>query len=235
LRLRYSGILIIFLVIVALAVSGCSGGSSTTNPTPTVGPGSPGGDGTPTPAAGQTTGGTPDIKSLFDMDKLKSYEWKITSVTEGKSNVTYFRFEKNTGVTYNGVAANEDKMTVTMDDSTVMKFDVFYSPTDNRQLGGSVQMGDFQMPITADSQYSSMFDAYDVSDTYSTSDWLLTSKGPDTLLINGKTYICNKYWVGDAGGQGTVWVSNGVPMPVKIESKTSDGSSWTYELWDWDA
>jgi hypothetical protein len=57
-----------------------------------------------------------------------------------------------------------------------------------------------------------MFDAYNVADTYSTSDWALT-KRPDTLFINGKTYSCDKYWVGDVGG-GTVWISNGVPMPV---------------------
>jgi hypothetical protein len=64
--------LIILIVIAALAVSGCSGGSTTSSPTPAVGPGSPGGDATPTPTA---TPGTGTAAIVGDLYSKTGYSW----------------------------------------------------------------------------------------------------------------------------------------------------------------
>lgn len=220
-KINYLGISVILMMAVVLAMSGCSGGNTGGQATPTA---------TPAP-----TGGAPGAASMFDMDKLKFYEWKVTSLEGGQTKVTYFRFERGPG-TYNGVPANEEKMTITAEGSDVMMFDIFYNPTDHTQLGGKMKLGEMEidMPADGNNQYSGMFDSYNVADSYQTNDWPMLNKGSETLTINGKTYVCSKYWAGTAGEYGTLWVANSVPMPVKIESKSA-GNTWTYELWDWGA
>ncbi len=58
----------------------------------------------------------------------------------------------------------------------------------------------------------------------------MKSPGTDAVTVGGRTYQCIKYSVGEAGEHGTVWVSGEVPVPVKIEQKSADGDSSTWEL-----
>jgi hypothetical protein len=213
-----------------LAVSGCFGGSSTTNPTATPVPGS-----SATPAPTQSPGDTPG--SLFDLGGLNMYEYKLTTVSGGQSSSATYKIEYDDS-TYEGAPAKMTKMTYIMPGTGEMVVSMYYSMTDDHLLGGTYSMNaggqTMEFPIEADE-----------GDTYSENDWASstadsfddmsgwTNVGSETLTANGQSYNCVKYsWTAGALGY-TVWTNSQAPMPMKYHWVDGQGNSWTMELLNW--
>ncbi len=173
--------------------------------------------------------------SLFDMGRLQWFEYRMTTMTEeGKPALSNIRFDYTTSVV-GGNVVKDDRITMKMTEpNMVMTMDSYYDPATDKQIGGHMKMVSDDITISdqdiaaADDQYRSS----DIAGTFATSDWPLASKGTEAVNIDGKAYTCTKYSVGNAGEFGTAWVSQGVPVPVKIESKSETGTS-TWELVGW--
>jgi hypothetical protein len=230
LKLRYSGILIVFLVIVALAVSGCSGGSGTATPTP-VPDGSE--SGTPTPAPG--TGGL-STGQLFNTNDLHMYEYKLTTDVGGQSSSTTYKIEYSDD-TYQGTPAKLTKMTYDTPGVGQMVVNMYYDKGDDHLLGGSYTTNvggqNIELPIGADE-----------GSTYAENDWVSTTKesigdtslassGTETLTANGQAYTCTKYTWSVGPVSYNVCYTPQAPMPLRYQWTDGQGNSWTRELISW--
>jgi hypothetical protein len=222
--LKYAYLGAIFVLIIVAAVCGCTSG-----PAATPGPsGSP--TGNPTAAPGMAKSG-----SLFDMGRLQWFEYRMTTMAEGGTPTrSDIRFDYTTSV-LGGNVVKDDRITMKMSDpDMLLTMDSYYDPATDRQIGGHVKMvsGDTtisdQDVAAANDQYRSS----DIAETFAANDWPLAGQGTEAVNIEGKAYTCTKYSVGDAGEFGTAWVSQDVPVPVKIESKSETGTS-TWELIGW--
>ena len=211
-------------MIVALAVSGCSGGSSTTNPTPTASPGS----GTATPGASESL----TASSIFDTSKLNYYEWRIEAKSDGKTDITNFRIEKGSEM-FNDANTNYKKMSITESGKAPDTITVYYDAAGKAigaKTGDQVYTADMAPAMTG------VFNAFDIGQIWGAANYPLSNSLPETLNINGKNYVCKKWSVGNFVGSAAVWtatVSN-VQMAVQIQSGDNLGNSWTYQLWDGD-
>lgn len=227
LHLKYAYLGVIFVLIVVAAVCGCASGPAAT-PVPN---GTPAGNPTAAPTAAPAMAKS---GSLFDMGRLQWFEYRMTTMTAGKPAVTDIRFDYTTSVV-GGSVVKDDRMTMKMaEPSMVMTMDSYYDPATDKQIGGHMKMVSSDITVSdqdiaaADDQYRSS----DIAGTFAASDWPLAGQGTESVSIDGKAYSCTKYSVGNAGVYGTAWVSQGVPVPVKIESKSETGTS-TWELIGW--
>jgi hypothetical protein len=216
---------LVFLVLIALAVSGCSGGSGTA--TPTAPPA--GATATPAPSAApeSLTSG-----SIFDTSKLNFYEWRIEATESGKApDVTYFRIEKGSEL-YNGANTNFKKWTITEQGKDSSTLTVYYDTAGNAI--GAKSNGE-AVPAEAVPSMSMVFNALDIGQIWGAANYPLSNSLPETLNINGKTYVCKKWSVGNFAGNAAVWTSTvkDVQMAVQTQYGDNRGDSWTYQLWDW--
>jgi hypothetical protein len=226
---RYVGILLVFVIMAAVFVAGCTSSSS---PGATATPAATGTTtGTATPAATTTSSsGTPSsLGSAFDMGKVHMFEYKTTTPAGTGTE----KFE--TGVTYNGQTA--DKMTttstMTQDSNTIDSLIEIYTAND-KTLGGHMQSkmnGNVisDTPIQASEASSGTSDP---SGKYGSS--TLTSATIDPVTVPAGVYAtATKYTITDATGAiGSVWIASGVPVPVKYVVGTGD-STVTMELDSW--
>ena len=224
-RLKYTywGIVVVLIIIAAL-VCGCTSGPGV-SPGPAV---KPGGNATATPGMARSG-------SLFDTGRLGWFEYRLSTLSEdGKVGVTDLRFDYTTA-TVNGISVKDDRITMKVSDpDMIVTMDAYYDLATEKQIGGHMKMTSEDItPTNEDIQ--AMDDQYrssDIAGTFATSDWPLAEAGTETVTVDGKPYACTKYSVGTAGEYGTAWVSPGIPVPVKIESKDS-GSTSTWELIGW--
>lgn len=225
------------LVTAALAVAGCSGNSP--EPAATASPGpmaSPGPGATVSPGATAEPSAGPDnpatqAAELFDFSKIKWFEYTVRSASEaGTSNL---RFETST-TTFNGAPAKAEKITVRAPNDTVIAVESYYNLASGTEMGGHVKFVVGGQPFIdsdtspGDDQYKSNSIAW----TFQQSDWPLRSLGTEKIAVNGKTYTCTRYMVGDAGEDGTAWMAPGIPLPVRINSVSEKGAA-TWELTGW--
>jgi hypothetical protein len=195
--------------------------------------GTPAGNATASPTTGL---GMPKSGSLFDLGKLQWYEYRITTMDEGnKPSVMDLRFDFTTSM-LNGVVVKDDRVTMKIDDPRMTTiFDTYYDPATDKQVGSHMKMVSDDITISdqdvavADDQYRSS----DIAGTFAASNWPLTGRGTEAITVNGKACTCTRYSVGNNGEYGTVWMSQGVPVPVKIESKSSAEGASTWELLGW--
>jgi hypothetical protein len=226
--LKYAYLGVIFVLIVVAAVSGCASGPAAT---PVPG-GTPAGNPTAAPTA---VPGMARSGSLFDMGRLQWFEYRVTTMTgEGKPSVSDIRFDYTTAVV-GGHVVKDDRMTMKMaEPDMVMTMDSYYDPVTDKQIGGHMKMVSNDITVS-DQDVAAANDQYrssDIAGTFAASDWPLAGLGTEAVNIDGKAYSCTKYSVGNAGEYGTAWMSQGVPVPVKIESKSESGTS-TWELIGW--
>jgi hypothetical protein len=223
LKYTYWGIFVV-LIIVAAMMCGCTSGPATGGPTGNV-------TASPTVTPGMSRSG-----SLFDIDRLQWFEYRLTTPGEGgKTTTSDLRFDYTTA-TVNGVEVRDDRITMKMSDpDIVLTMDSYYDMATDKQIGGHMKMVSDDVTLTdqdvaaADDQYQSS----DVAGTFSTSDWPVTGLGTETITVGDKAYTCTKYSVGNAGEYGTAWVAQGVPVPVRIESKSAAEGTSTWELLGW--
>jgi hypothetical protein len=228
LKYSYLGVIVV-LIVVAAMVSGCTSGPAA-SPTPTV---KPAGNATAGPTI---VPGTPRSGSLFDTGNLQWFEYKLTTQGEGgNASVTDLRFDYTTALV-NGATMKDDRITMKVTDpDMILTMDSYYDQATDKQVGGHMKMVSDDITLT-DEDVAAVDDQYrssDIAGTFATSDWPLASQGTESVIVDGKTYPCTKYSVGNDGEYGTAWVSQGVPVPVKIESRSADAPTSTWELVGW--
>lgn len=231
-KISYTGILVIILVIAMLTISGCIGGGGGGAATATPKPGTSGSV-TPAPTQPGSSSG-----SVFNMDNLKMYEYKLTTNSGGETTSSTYKIEY-TDSTYEGAPAKQTKMTYSMPGSGgQMVVNMYYSMSDDHLLGGMYTMNaggqTIEIPIEADE-----------GDTYSGNDWASstaddfddmsgwTSAGSETLTANGHSYNCAKHTWAYGSISYSIWTNDQAPMPMKYHWVDNQGNSWTMELLNW--
>jgi len=246
LKLGFNGILLIFLVTVLLAVSGCSGNITGGTVTPTPQPG--GGNTVGTPADVASPSPSPagssqpsSVGQLYNIKDLHAYTYRMTSVVKGQTQTGNIEISF-TDTTYNGVAAQRIYMNfeapATGETGAGQMLVAIYTPnSDNSTLGGHMKLvanGQtiFDMDIPADqaSDYSKkdLVSSGSILDTTP-----LTKVGTETVTIDDRTYSCTKYTYVDDGLPYTVWYAAQAPMPVKMQWTDDQGNFYTMELISW--
>ncbi len=209
-KIRYHGILLIFLLIVAIALSGCSGSNTSGTPTPTAQPGGPT-VGTPTPAATQGPTATPGAGTAMTVNDLygTAFKWIETRTTyAGTPMIATMKVELL------GQEMHEGKM---MDHTRI-----------TTNLGTQDSWSDPNAPHDTNTT------------VFKESDAVLTRVGPETITVNGRTYACTKYTatIADVTSDNkpvlyTYWSTPDAPAPVQ-STTTSDGVTLaTTQLTGW--
>ena len=245
-KLGLNCILLIFLVTIALAMSGCSGSDTSGTVTPTPVPGTAG---TPTAAPTAASTSTPapvasepsSVGQLYNINDLHTYTYRMTSVANGQTQTGTFTISF-TDTTYNGVDArriylNFDAPATGETGAGEFLVDVYTRKSDNSTLGGHMKwvangktIIDNEIPADQASGYTKN----DLASSGSASDHTpLTKVGTETVTIDSKTYSCTKYTYVDDGTTNTVWYTPQAPMPVKIQGTDSQGNPNTIELISW--
>ncbi len=233
---KYYMVLLALVVVAALSVSGCCCCSGI----PGIGGGDIGNLGVPTSLPGNNNGGgtssgdgkTLSTGSLFDNSNLNYYEWRWTSTSNGETNTFNYRVERGTG-TFQGATAKFKKVTFTDNGENPNTMTVYYD-SDNKVIG--VMSDDEEIALDqGGEQMAGLYDAFDIGAIWANYDYPLENSIPETLTINGKTYVCQKYVVGSLYGGTSVWSStvNGKPMAVQMKYSDMQGNSLLYQLWDW--
>lgn len=223
-KYRYPVMIAIFVILIAMAVVGCT----TTSPS---GPAA-----TATPSGGLTT-----LGSAIDFNKLHWYEYQMTSTTPGaETSNMKMRFDYN--VDYKG--QNADKFSMNIEtkqgDTTTTMVTESYTDKSGNSLGGhmkTMQGGQviYEMDIPASSGSTGSSGTSTGTNPLSTNTGAsLTGLGADTVTVPAGTFACTKYSWGGSGSTGTVWVAPNVPIPVKMESKSGD-TTISMELTGWGA
>jgi hypothetical protein len=211
LKIKYSVILLISLVTIALAVSGCSGGNTGATATPTPQPGSTTVTPAPTatgatPAPTQSSSGAGTLGSLYKTGQFKWYEYTTNIQSEGTT------MQQTAKTEFLGPEMHEGKMQNHMRVTTSMS------------IPGVPAMPPTVMDFYSDPNAATS----NASKDYTTATNPLVKVGPDTVNINGKTYSCTKYTVtlssDDGQSTGEYWSSPDVPMPVQYATITKDGT-----------
>jgi hypothetical protein len=216
------------MLISVAAACGCASGPAAT---PLPG-GPPAGSPTTAPAAGI---GTVKSGALFDTGGLQWFEYRLTAPGEnGKPAVSDLRFDYTTSV-INGFVVKDDRITMKVTDPDMsLTVDNYYDPATDRQIGSQTGMVSNDITLSkedvaaAESRYWSS----DIAGIFETGDWPLVARGTEAVAVDGKTYTCTRFLLGDAGEYGTAWAAQGVPVPARIELKSADGTS-TWELLGW--
>ena len=176
--------------------------------------------------------GHPEISSsLFDTGKQQWFEYRLTTTGGDKPAVSDVRFDYST-TAINGISVRDDRLTMKLaaPDMTVI-MDKYYDPASNVQVGSHVKTVSAGASLSdMGLQASDLYGSNNIADAYTKGNWPMKSLGTEAVAVDGKTYQCTKYSVGEAGEHGSIWVSGEVPVPVKIEPKSADGDTSTWEL-----
>ena len=242
----FNGILLIFLVTVLLAVSGCSGSNTGGTVTPTPQPG--GGYVVGTPTAALTPSLSPvgssepsSVGQLYDIRDLHAYTYRLTSEVKGKTQSGIFDISF-TDTIYNGVAArriymNFDAPATEEMGAGQMLVDIYMRRSDNSTLGGHMKLvanGQTFFDLDISAGEASEYSKNDLASSSRISDPApLTKVGTETVTIDSKTYSCTKYTYVDDGTPYTVWYTPQAPMPVEMKWTDDEGHSYKMELISW--
>lgn len=221
-------IMAIMLVVIAVAIAGCSSTSPTTPATggssaTTTAAGAPSG-GSSIPAAGSVVSGA----NLFGNANYKWFEYKMTS----KDMSSDMKMEISQD-TYQGKAATHTKMTNTMTtpmDATTI-YDM-YVDASGVSLGGHMKMVSNGQTIMDQD-----IPAGDTSQTPTNPNddrtVQYTFVGVEPVIVPAGTYpAAMKYTATIQGMTSTYWTATGVPIFVKMVVKSTDGDI-TQELVGW--
>lgn len=242
-----NGIILILLIAVVLAISGCSGSETDGTATPTPQPGDGNATGTPTAAPAVSITPTPapaaseptSVGHLYSIGDLNSYMYRLTNETNGQEQISIITISF-ADTTYNGVEArrihlNIDAPATGETGAGQFLIDIYMRKSDNSTLGGHIKMTINGQPLEYDIPADEVAEhsKYDLaSDGLASGHTPLTKVGPDTVTIDGKTYDCTKYTYIEDGITHTVWHTPGAPMPVKIQWTEGDSSN-TMVLLSW--
>jgi outer membrane lipoprotein-sorting protein len=230
-RYRYTAILAVFLILIAMTVAGCT--TTTTTPAATAGASKAP---TATAKATDTTGGSGMLSSIYQMGKFNWYEYMMKS-SFGDFNV---KSEYSTA-SYGGVPnARYLKYTMVMGKGTAQEIttvnDLYYDGT--KFLGGHTKMTSGGQ-VMSDQDIAAGDSTYGNLDTASQtasggSNVAIVNAGAETVTVPAGTYACTKYTASDSSYRGTYWVAANVPVPVKMSMTDSKGEvTGSMELVGW--
>lgn len=226
-KYRYPALIAVLIVLIALAVAGCT---STTTTSPAVS-GQPAASGTPATSVTATPSSGTSSVTLFDMGKFSWYTYRMNAAGQNVDMKT-----ATTTGSYGGVsAARHLTSTMTMgtgDQAMVTVTDTYFDPSTDKLLGGHTKatMGGsvlYDKDIAADDS------------TYAKSDYAGQSttaipvpSGVESVTVPKGTYTATKYTITNSDGTVNYWLAAGVPMPVKMEV-TASGTTAAMELVDY--
>jgi hypothetical protein len=148
--------------------------------------------------------------------------------------VTDLRFDYTTSV-INGFVLKDDRITMKVaDPAMVLTRDSYYDPATDKQVGSQSEMVSHDITLSSEdiAAAEGRYQNSDVAATFEAGDWPLVGQGTEAVAVDGKTYTCTKFLLGDAGEHGAAWAAQGVPVPARIELKSADETS-TWELLGW--
>lgn len=234
---RYVGILLVFVIMAAVSVAGCTSNSSPSVTATSAATGTK--TGTVTPAATTTSSGSTltTLGSVMDLSKIGWFEYQMTSNTAGTP--TTMKLREDFGVTYNGQKANKATITTDMTQdgaTTTTAMEIYMDPSNQASLGGHMTtsqngqvISQMDLPASNASSGSTGSSNVLVSNTGAT----LTSGVPDSVTVPAGTYAATKYTMTNTDGStGTVWVAPNVPVPVKYTGSSS-GTTTETDLTGW--
>jgi len=213
--------LLVLIIVAAAMLSGCTSGL----PSPA--------NGTVTPVAASPTTVPAAMKSgsLFDTGKLQWFEYRLTAAGGDMPAVSDVRFDYST-TTISGITVRDDRITMKMTspDMTVV-MDKYYDPASNVQVGSRMKTVSAGASLSdMGVQASDLYRIGNIADACTAGNWPMKSLGTEVVTVDGISYSCTKYALGDSGEHGMAWASDGVPVPVKLMTYSTNGVPATWEL-----
>jgi hypothetical protein len=215
------------LVVIAVAIAGCSSTSPTTSttggtPAATTAAGAPSGGSAP--AAGSVVSGA----SLFGNANYKWFEYKMTAKDMSSNMKTEVSQD-----TYKGKAATHTKMTSTM--TTPMAattiIDMYVDASGVSQGGHMKMISNGQTVMDKDIPPGDTSQVPKDPNTDKTVQYIFV--GVEPITVPAGTYpAAMKYTATIQGMTSTYWTAPGVPMFVKMVVKSTEGDI-TQELVGW--
>ncbi len=230
-----ASIIFVCVFIAAVAIAGCTTSNNGTSPAvnSTVTP-------TPLPAIGSTI----NVNSMMDLSQVHWYKYQITPTgtpvdlgsgfnTAGSSMTERWDFNVN----YNG--QNADEVTGTgnypSNGDTGNTFE-FMNHTDHKQyLGGNMSVMKNGKVVYQGLMTSKLIEIQSILDltnsTYS-GPHTVTYGGMETVTVPSGTYTATKYTY-NGNYNLTIYMDPSVPVPVKVEAVSTDGTIYDIELMGW--
>ncbi|HMK47854.1 MAG TPA: hypothetical protein VK436_14635 [Methanocella sp.] len=240
-KFRYSVVMAVLVVLIALTAAGCT--SPTPKPTTTSGGASETPNGTnvsATPAGvGVSTSGGNTFGSLFDTKNVKWYEYRLNSSDVTAAGSMIMRTDLN--VDYQGKKTNKYTMNMDMGSGSSMNITTYSDAATGTSLGGHMKMMTNGQVITdedlpAGSAAPTSSPGISISgneDPFLAYKGLsISNKGTESVTVPAGTYTATKYEWTDGNSTGTAWVDSSVPIPVKI-SFVANGQTTNMELTGW--
>ncbi len=233
-RFGHTGILLMFIVMAALAVSGCTQGI--------ISPG-PAQSNTPAPSVIVSTGlasGVPAGSSpTVDFNHLHMFDYRFNTTTgdtpiTGDLKTTYsmasFGGVTNARLTQTNMTAN------TAAGLSITAVDV-YTDQSGSVLGGHIRaVVGSQMLANQDINPGEQLDKSQTSTPVLTAAEApdLTKKlknaGQDQVVVPAGSFTCTKYVLQGEGSSMTYWITPGVPIPVKMTTTDAVTSKVTMTM-----
>jgi hypothetical protein len=169
--------------------------------------------------------------ALFDTGRLQWFEYRLTPTGGDKPAVSDVRFDYTT-TAINGITVRDERVTMKLKaPEMLVVLDRYYDPASHAQVGSRVRTESSGASLSdLGLSAGDLYRDHNVAEAYATGNWPLKSPGKEAVTVDGITYDCTKYTIDDAGEHGTAWVSDNVPVPVKIESVSDSGAITTWEL-----
>jgi hypothetical protein len=218
-KYRYPVILVVFVTLIAMVVSGCTSASPSTTSTSVVSPSIAPSASTPTTSGGNT--GT--LGSLYQVGNFKSYDYNLTSSigvfdTQYKYDIATFGDVSNARHLQNNLTTSGYTET----------WDLYYDGT--KFLGGQRKyLHGTQVLAPKDFGGENIDNAIEMSRAGAL--YTISNDGQETVTVPAGTFVCTKYTVNDGPYAGTFWEASGVPVPVKVV--LTDAMMGNLELISW--
>ena len=232
-RNKTIAILLVMVIAAAVAVSGCTGGNASVDPSTSPGT-------TTKPTANANEPDMPEI-TLKDNGNFNWAEYSMKSDPDD-DKPTKIRYEMSQE-DYEGTPAKHLKMIMEMMGMEIVS-DVYISTATGKAIAAKVTgMG---IETIVDEQNLSTYDTANPAstlDAYTNADGGYSSyvyKGatPDVVIINGHTYTCTKYtfwksYSDDGSSRMEVWIDPNVPLPVMTQEYYKNEKDDSIELLGW--
>jgi hypothetical protein len=225
------GIALAILAVIVL-ISGCTSGQAGGPPATDMPPmdmpmGTSMPAASPVPASGE--GIAP--ASLFDAGGFSWYQYKISSGAMGMPMTHTYRYEN---VTYRGQPARHVNITMDMLPDLLVFADIWRDAADGSTINvHETAFANGRQTVNADvdaANYTKWEGADLASPEFATAP--LQPSSTELVTTEAGKYMATRY-AGAAGGQQyTYWVSQGVPVPVKLLVHDANGDT-SYELSGW--
>ena len=205
-KVSYIGSIAVMLVVIAVALAGCTGSSPSAPATGGASSGNTPSGGAPSGTAQATSGGSPAASggavsagSVFGGITYEWVEYKMTSGQAAEKMTIYMKYNQKTG-------------------KCTMRFE-------GAGMEGMPSEMDCSATGTASGQSAN--DPNDVK-----SDVQLKKIGTETVIVPAGTFVADKYQATFEGSTATYWIASGKPL-LKMEGNSAGEGGAVMELNGW--